>query len=435
MFGQLFGKYLVKEKIINEAALESILSEQTKIRVKLGMIAVADKIITQEQAEEINKIQLERDKRFGDIAIEQGYLTESQVKDLLNEQGSPYMQFLQVLVEKTDIKVSKIDEYLEGFQKEQGFDDKEMEALKRDDVDTLLPIFAYASKKYVTDIVGLVIRNITRFVTNNYYIGHIQPIESLEYRCMVTQRSIGDVDICIGFAMAEENPSFNKIANGYIGENLDGRNSDIYDAVGEFINCISGLMATFLAHNNVNVDIKPQICYENQIAKGAAHIIPIYIEGYELKLYIAVDSAITVGTMPMISKKGVILSEEVKENSKGRVLVVDDSGMSRKMLKNILEDEGYSVVAEASDGAEGVLAYKQCSPDLVTLDITMPNMDGTQALRQIIEFDEQAKVIMITAAGQQHKIIEALKAGAEKFVTKPFEKEEVLKAVRETMAK
>ncbi len=433
MFGQLFGKYLVKEKIINEAALESILSEQTKIRVKLGMIAVADKIITQEQAEEINKIQLEQDKRFGDIAIEKGYLTQLQVKDLLNEQGSPYMQFLQVLVEKTDIKVSKIDEYLEGFQKEQGFD--EMEALKRDDVDILLPIFAYASKKYVTDIVGLVIRNITRFVTNNYYIGHIQSVESLEYRCMVTQRSKGDVDICVGFAMVEENLSFNKIANGYIGEKLDGRNSDIYDAVGEFINCICGLMATFLAHHGINVDINPQICYENQIAKGAAHIIPIYIEGHEFKLYIAVDSTVTVGTMPMISKKGVILSEGVKENSKGRVLVVDDSGMSRKMLKNILEEEGYSVIAEASDGAEGVLAYKQCSPDLVTLDITMPNMDGTQALRQIIDFDEDAKVIMITAAGQQHKIIEALKVGAEKFVTKPFEKGEVLKAVRETMGK
>jgi DNA-binding response OmpR family regulator len=65
----------------------------------------------------------------------------------------------------------------------------------------------------------------------------------------------------------------------------------------------------------------------------------------------------------------------------------------------------------------------------------MPNMDGTQALRQIIDFDEDAKVIMITAAGQQHKIIEALKVGAEKFVTKPFEKGEVLKAVRETMGK
>ena len=272
-------------------------------------------------------------------------------------------------------------------------------------------------------------------MTNNYYIGHIQSVESLEYRCMVTQRSKGDVDICVGFAMVEENLSFNKIANGYIGEKLDGRNSDIYDAVGEFINCISGLMATFLAHHGINVDINPQICYENQIAKGAAHIIPIYIEGHEFKLYIAVDSTVTVGTMPMISKKGVILSEEVKENSKGRVLVVDDSGMSRKMLKNILEEEGYSVIAEASDGAEGVLAYKQYSPDLVTLDITMPNMDGTQALRQIIDFDEDAKVIMITAAGQQHKIIEALKVGAEKFVTKPFEKGEVLKAVRETMGK
>lgn len=435
MFGQLFGKYLVKEKIINEVALENILSEQDKIRVKLGMMAVADKMITQEQADEINKIQMEQDKRFGDIAIEKKYLTESQVKDLLHEQGNPYMQFLQVLVEKTNIKVSKIDEYLENFQKEQGFDDKEMEALKKDDIDTLLPIFAYASKKYVTDIVGLVIRNITRFVTNNYYIGHIHSIENLEYRCMVTQRSQGDVDIYIGFAMIEENNSFNKIANGYIGENLGGRNADVYDAVGEFINCISGLLATSLAHNNVNVDIKPQVCYENQIARGTAYVIPIYIERNEFKLYIAVDSAVSIGTMPMINKKGVILSEEVKENSKGRVLVVDDSGMSRKVLKNILEEEGYSVVAEASDGAEGVLAYKQCNPDLVTLDITMPNMDGTQALKQIMDFDREAKVIMITAAGQQHKIIEALKVGAEKFVTKPFEKEEVLKAVRETMKK
>lgn len=435
MFGQLFGKYLVKEKIINEVALENILSEQDKIRVKLGMMAVADKMITREQADEINKIQMEQDKRFGDIAIEKKYLTESQVKDLLHEQGNPYMQFLQVLVEKTNIKVSKIDEYLENFQKEQGFDDKEMEALKKDDIDTLLPIFAYASKKYVTDIVGLVIRNITRFVTNNYYIGHIHSIENLEYRCMVTQRSQGDVDIYIGFAMIEENNSFNKIANGYIGENLGGRNADVYDAVGEFINCISGLLATSLAHNNVNVDIKPQVCYENQIARGTAYVIPIYIERNEFKLYIAVDSAVSIGTMPMINKKGVILSEEVKENSKGRVLVVDDSGMSRKVLKNILEEEGYSVVAEASDGAEGVLAYKQCNPDLVTLDITMPNMDGTQALKQIMDFDREAKVIMITAAGQQHKIIEALKVGAEKFVTKPFEKEEVLKAVRETMKK
>jgi len=433
MFGQLFGKYLVKEKVLDEATLQDILSEQTKIRAKLGMIAVADKLITQEQAEEINKIQIEQDKRFGDIAVEKGYLTESQVKDLLNEQGNSYMQFLQVLVEKSDVKVSKIDGYLENFQKEQGFDKREMDALKRDDIDVLLPIFAYASKKYVTDIVGLVIRNITRFVTNNYYIGHIHTMDRLEYRCMVMQKCTGDADICIGFAMLKDNDSFSKIASRYVGEDLSFHNSDVLDAVGEFINCISGLLATALSHKNVNIEIKPQTCYENQVATGSAYVLPIYIEENEFDLYIAVDSNVTVGTMPMINKRGIIFSEEKAEESKGRILIVDDSGMSRKMLRNLLEAEGYSVVGEASDGVEGVLAYKQCNPDLVTLDITMPNMDGTQALRQIIDFDGDAKVIMITAAGQQNKIIEALKAGAEKFVTKPFEKKEVLKAVRETM--
>ncbi|MBQ4282826.1 MAG: response regulator [Lachnospira sp.] len=122
-----------------------------------------------------------------------------------------------------------------------------------------------------------------------------------------------------------------------------------------------------------------------------------------------------------------------KEDSKGRIVIVDDSGMSRKMLRNILEEAGYSVVGEAADGMEGVLAYKQYSPDVITLDITMPNMSGTEALKEIKDYDSDAKAIMITAAGQQNKVIEALKLGAQKFITKPFDKEEIIKNIDELM--
>ena len=181
MFEQLFGNYLVRNRALSKAELDDILSKQSKTRVRLGVIAVAKKLLTEEQAEEINRLQLQQDKKFGDIAVEKGYLTEKQVEELLGEQGNPYMQFLQLLLENSNIKVSKIDGYLEHFQKEYGFDDKEMNALKQNDIDTIVPIFAFASKPYVTDIVGIVLRNITRFVSTDYYIDPIEQVSSFEY--------------------------------------------------------------------------------------------------------------------------------------------------------------------------------------------------------------------------------------------------------------
>ena len=138
--------------------------------------------------------------------------------------------------------------------------------------------------------------------------------------------------------------------------------------------------------------------------------------------------------MPVVRKIMAKAGGEVTLDSKGTVVIVDDSGMSRKILRDILEKAGYAVLAEATDGLEGVLAYKTYYPDIITLDITMPNMDGTEALKQIKDYDEDAKAVMITAAGQQNKVIEALKIGAEKFITKPFDKEEVVKAVTELAA-
>ena len=132
MFGQLFGNYLVKENILEESQLKQILNEQSKTRVKLGTIAVAEKLLTQEQADEINQAQMQMDKRFGDIAVEKGYISEQDIQVLLEKQGSPYMKFLQLLVENTDIKISKIDGYIDDFKAENGFNDAELDALKKD---------------------------------------------------------------------------------------------------------------------------------------------------------------------------------------------------------------------------------------------------------------------------------------------------------------
>ncbi len=116
-----------------------------------------------------------------------------------------------------------------------------------------------------------------------------------------------------------------------------------------------------------------------------------------------------------------------------KVLIVDDSKMSRRMLKSIIEGLEHEIVGEASNGEEGLNLYKETSPDIVTMDITMPEMDGIACLKAIKEYDSEANVIMVTAAGQSSKLMEALKAGAKEFICKPYEPEQVINAIKEVL--
>ena len=112
-----------------------------------------------------------------------------------------------------------------------------------------------------------------------------------------------------------------------------------------------------------------------------------------------------------------------------KILIVDDSKTSRRFLRNMLEEAGHQIVGEAVNGQEGIDKYKQLKPDLVTMDITMPVLDGIEAVGEIMEYDADAKVIMVTAAGQKTNMVEALKRGAADFIQKPFESEVILKVV------
>ncbi len=109
-----------------------------------------------------------------------------------------------------------------------------------------------------------------------------------------------------------------------------------------------------------------------------------------------------------------------------KILIVDDSRTSRKILRTILEGAGHEVIGEAVDGVDGVNKFQELSPEITTLDITMPNMDGLEALKEIKKINAAAKIIMVTAAGQQNKMVEAIKSGASEFVTKPFEADEII---------
>lgn len=115
------------------------------------------------------------------------------------------------------------------------------------------------------------------------------------------------------------------------------------------------------------------------------------------------------------------------------ILVVDDAAFMRMMVKDILIKNGFQVLGEAENGAKAIEKYKELSPDLVVMDITMPEVDGIQAVREIKKINPNAKIVMCSAMGQQAMVIEAIQAGARDFIVKPFQADRVVEAVRKVL--
>ena len=116
-----------------------------------------------------------------------------------------------------------------------------------------------------------------------------------------------------------------------------------------------------------------------------------------------------------------------------KLMIVDDSKMIRKTLRMFLEAGGHEIVAEASDGEEAVENYKKFKPELVTMDISMPEMSGLEALRDIIEIDPDAKIIMISSLNQKDLVITAIKEGAQSYLLKPMSKEKTLAEIKKVL--
>ena len=116
-----------------------------------------------------------------------------------------------------------------------------------------------------------------------------------------------------------------------------------------------------------------------------------------------------------------------------KIMLADDAGFMRKMIQNHLSGAGYTDFVEAADGAQAVELYKEHKPDLVLLDITMPNMSGIEALAAIKQLDPNSKVVMCSAMGQQNMVIDAIQSGALDFIVKPFQPDRVLEAIKKVI--
>jgi two-component system chemotaxis response regulator CheY len=115
------------------------------------------------------------------------------------------------------------------------------------------------------------------------------------------------------------------------------------------------------------------------------------------------------------------------------ILIVDDAAFMRMMIKDVLTKNGYTVLGEAENGAKAIEKFKELTPDLVIMDITMPEVDGIEAVKEIKKIDAAAKIVMCSAMGQQAMVIESIQAGAKDFIVKPFQADRVIEAVKKVL--
>ena len=227
MFDQIFGNYLVKAGRITKEQLSDVIESESKVRVKLGLIAVAEKLMTTEQADEVNNLQAIRDRRFGDIAVEKGYLTEAQVGSLLKKQGNIYMIFVQNLIDKGLMTLEQVDEALKIYQDQQGFTHSDMDDLVSGDVDRTVRLFLPSNTELCDKHCGIAIRTFLRIINSGAYVSKAYLTDTLKIDNFAMQQLAGDHNIYAGFAGIGN--SLLTIANPFADEEFETVDLDALD--------------------------------------------------------------------------------------------------------------------------------------------------------------------------------------------------------------
>lgn len=287
MVEYILGNYMISKNMISGEQLTETLNRQEQVRVKLGLIAVSEGLITLQQAEEINRLQATCDKRFGDIAIEKGYMTEAQLDKILKMQGNAYLVFVQSLVDEGVIKMGEMEGILEEFRKENGYCISDMEALKSDDIEKIVPLFLSQEAEEFEDIIGVAVRTIIRCIDRHVYLERAEIIPEISDAVAVTQKMEGMKPKVTGFVEADG--GMVKIASVYGREEFDGVNEDVLDAAGEFLNCINGLYSAAMSNKSVELELMPPEYHEKagKISGSKICRIPLWIQNK--KIYFVVS--------------------------------------------------------------------------------------------------------------------------------------------------
>ena len=239
MVSSIVGNYLMEKGLLTGEQFRDILNEQQKVRVKLGLIAVAEGLMTQEEADRVNQLQAVMDRRFGDIAVEKGYLTEGQVNSLLKKQGNAYLAFAQAMENQQLMTIEQLEQILLDYRCENNFTASDMDALKSDDVDSILPLFLPVDSEAYYGIAGTAVRTLMRLVDTGLYPDKAYIMQKTEDENGALQRVEGEK----GFvsALGGKDNALQFTASVFGQEEFASVDEDALDAIGELLNCINGL--------------------------------------------------------------------------------------------------------------------------------------------------------------------------------------------------
>ena len=239
MVSSIVGNYLMEKGLLTGEQFRDILNEQQKVRVKLGLIAVAEGLMTQEEADRVNQLQAVMDRRFGDIAVEKGYLTEGQVNSLLKKQGNAYLAFAQAMENQQLMTIEQLEQILLDYRCENNFTASDMDALKSDDVDSVLPLFLPVDSEAYYGIAGTAVRTLMRLVDTGLYPDKAYIMQKTEDENGALQKVEGEK----GFvsALGGKGNALQFTASVFGQEEFASVDEDALDAIGELLNCINGL--------------------------------------------------------------------------------------------------------------------------------------------------------------------------------------------------
>lgn len=404
MIPKFFGQFLLERRIITAHELCQAIDYQYTQKQMMGELAVKDGLMTEEQVNAIRHLQKATDRYFGELAVEKKYITDEQLKKLMLKQKNSHIFLGDALVKLGILSSEEIQKQLENFREDQkGVDDM---------ID--IPL-RHPLKEYFYHFIDLTIKLLRRMAHIDAKIGEIE-IRELE----TVTRPINAViqfseDLTLHFLLGLSAEAGEKIASEFLEENIDDPEL-IRENTGEFLNVVCGNIATKLQM----LGIKTQIS------------VPHIFENNEKPFYQYTNNGKAL-VIPLITNYGncelqIILKElEVYVGNKKAVLIVDDSkSVAYKLTKIIERLNDFEVAGHAKDGKEALELYRKLKPDLVTMDIVLPDKTGLEVIKEIKEEFPDANIIVISSVGgSQDKLFQAIQAGAKNVIVKPFEEDTV----------
>ncbi len=255
MVEYILGNYLVETGKITKEQLTQTLEKQDSVRVKLGLIAVDEGMMSLEQTNEVNRLQALMDQRFGDIAVQKGYLTEEQVGKLLKKQGNTYLSFIQALVDSNYLDMEDIDLVVNSFRLINNYSNSEMEDLKSDEPERIVPLFIPEEVKQFTGIISTAVKTFIRLINRHIYIGKAEIADTFPARDMVSQSLQGEPGYIS--CLSDGTGALLQVCSTYGREDFSELDLDALDAAGELLNCINGLYASSLSRERHFLELMP----------------------------------------------------------------------------------------------------------------------------------------------------------------------------------